>query len=203
MACTKNPVVEYIKYVISLYEADPAAFGNSLFEAFDENTTHVFTSTTNTEYCCPDCGSYIFTLYPAAITTFLGDNPGITDECCLNYDNNDILPSPYLDFLHAVQAEGLSVCCNSFQSCIEDFLKLLQDSYLSIDAAMYRANVLELGTINGDSGLCVLYDYLKNSNLSANTLYVIFNVLTTYNGISVKCDYDPGTLLFSITVNLL
>jgi len=206
MACLKNPLIEYIKYIVALYDADPDAYPGGLAETFTDNSSYEFQSSSNSEYCCPTCGGdyagggYYLTFNPAIATPLIIDD---LTGCCINYDAVNITSPDFLEFIEAAHGLTMINCCNTFQTCVQNFRNLFQDSYFSVDGVVSDITIIELTLIDDSSVICDLYDYLINNNLSASHLYDIFDTIYTTGGFSVQCEYLAGPTPFKTTVALL
>ena len=199
--CTKNPIVEYIKYVIEQYEIDPSFYDDSLYSAFDSFFNVVFTSNINTEYCCPSCGTYgiVFTSQNAA--NFLEFQNTKNSGCCLNYYGTDVKDENFTSFINMIDEYEYQNCCNDFQDCSEKLLDLMQSKYKTpINSTILGLGIYEISLLSGKTVTCDLYEYLTTSSLSDEYLYSIFRFIIT-NGLMVQCNIGEGGI-FETTVSV-
>jgi hypothetical protein len=188
--CTKNPIVEYIKYVIQQYELDPASYDDSLYLAFLANTSHTFTSNVNTEYCCPSCGNYAFTFSAGLAEGFISSTADENEGCCLNYNTTNVKKNRFIQMIIAADTYEYENCCNEFQGCSEDLLRLIQSKYSTPDGGInpeYNIGVFEISLLAGETITCALYQYLTTSSLSDTYIYDIIDFIRVY-GLVVSCN---------------
>ncbi len=188
--CTKNPIVEYIKYVIQQYELDPASYDDSLYVAFQANTSHTFTSNVNTEYCCPSCGTYGFSFSAALAEAFIVIQASKNSGCCLNYNTTNAKKNRFTAMITEADTYQYENCCNEFQGCSEDLLRLIQSKYSTPDASINPENnigVFEISLLAGETITCALYQYLTTSSLSDTYIYDIIDFIRVY-GLVVSCN---------------
>jgi hypothetical protein len=163
MACTKNPIVSYIDYIMGLYNTTGNTDSIETLVA-DNNFVNLGSSD---EYCCPDCGDFTY-LGPAYNTVesqdilidSIFDTIGTRSECCDNYDiQNAAYAFTIVD--NATNINPL-VCCNTFNSCSTEFSNLIQDTTVSpLSNGLYQAGIREYGTVNNESSLCLVLAKLK------------------------------------------
>jgi hypothetical protein len=162
MACTKNPIVGYIDYIMGLYN-DPENTNTIQFLIEDNNFQNIGSSD---EYCCPDCGdfTYLGPAFDSGGNDILVDNIfkaiGTKSECCDNYDiQNTAYAFTIVD--NAANINPL-LCCNTFNSCSSEFNNLIQDNINSpLTQSLYQFGIREYGTINDESSLCLVLAKLK------------------------------------------
>lgn len=203
--CTKNPIVEYIKYVIQQYELDPALYSNSLYSAFNSFTSHTFISDTNTEYCCPSCGTYGFTLIASLAEVFINAQGSKNEGCCLNYNGTNIKFDRFMPMVLAGEEFDYQNCCNNFQSCSEDLLKLIQSKFCTPDGeTLYDLSIgiYEISLLSGKTVTCELYQYLTTPSLSNDYIYDIIRFIRNF-GLMVSCNIGEGENVFETTVNVI
>lgn len=159
MACTKNPILDYIDILI-------ADYNNSARDFVDIVADHPFGQLgTNVDYCCPDCGGMS---YVGVAIDVNGDNPLATiystvggsfpTGCCENYDLNDIALFVSSGMLTSSKDINSAACCNSFSTCSHVFNDLMQ-KYVFADPLtldLNKAGVHEYNTYSGDSLLCAI-----------------------------------------------
>jgi len=162
MACTKNPILEYINQVITQHTANPG-------QTFEEVIRSIGFRNMGTQddYCCSDCGnlSYIGFMFDKANNPILYDiykfmQSNFPANCCENYDVNS-LKNITKDSILSQSNDAFfpSVCCNSFNDCAPVFNDLIQKYLFSNPAGIfdiYRNGIHEYGTFNGDSILCAI-----------------------------------------------
>ena len=194
MACTKNPIIEYINSIINQHAVDPTKSFNTLMA----NNFSIIGQ--NTEYCCSDCG-YISFLGPVtnsesismldAVYSIMGDGT-FPKSCCENYDISDIHLIGSLNIISNSIKYQSKICCNDFNKCSTTFTDLMQ-KYLfagslgAIDTYdTYRKGIHEYGTINGNSSLCLLVD--KIQHLSDIDKKDFLDAFFTQGGFIVFCE---------------
>jgi hypothetical protein len=187
--CTKNPIVEYIKYVIQQYELDPANYDNSLYVAFQAITSHTFTSNVNTEYCCSSCGEYALTFSALLANGYINAVNTKNDGCCLNYNTTNVARNRFIEMIQAADEYEYENCCNDFQECSEDLLRLIQSKYSTPKGGInpeYNIGIFEISLLAGNTTTCALYQYLTTSSLSDTYLLDIIDFIRAY-GLAVEC----------------
>lgn len=161
MACTKNPIVGYIDYIMGLYNTT----GNTNTIQFlieDNNFQNIGSSD---EYCCPDCGDFTylgpaFDAVPTDILISIFDVIGIKSECCDNYDIQNTARA--LTITDNIAGANPLLCCNTFNSCSSEFNNLIQDNINSpLTQSLYQFGIREYGTVNNESSLCLVLAKLK------------------------------------------
>jgi hypothetical protein len=178
MACTKNPVIDYIDLIITLHTETPE---KSISQIMQERGFAAIGA--DNEYCCPDCGnlSYIgpFIVEGNTVIKILDAAGFILNECCENYDINNVGQS---DDFEAI------ICCNTFSNCAESFNSLMQQ-YTSSDPLgtfnIYRKGIYEYNTFNNASILCLLN--AKITSLAVLDRIALLQAFTTEGGIITYC----------------
>lgn len=134
--------------------------------------------------CCPDCLSAPFYSL-TTVNTFVtlaqamhwnSSAPNVIDYCCINVD---AFLETYGYFTNTMLSGGpLPNCCNNgFTDCLKQINS--EVNYLTI----LNLGVAEVNTLNGESGVCKLYEFLiANSDLitySSTITNFITDFLTT------------------------
>lgn len=159
MACTKNPILDYIDILIADYNTSARDF-------LDIITDHPFGQLgTNVDYCCPDCGgmSYVGLAIDvngdSCLTTLYSTAGGSFPlSCCENYDLNDIGLFVSSSMIGTSKSINSAACCNSFSTCSHVFNDLMQKHVFAdpLTLDVNRAGVQEYNTYSGDSLLCAI-----------------------------------------------
>jgi len=190
MACTKNPILDYIDYIISLHNDNPSAAFVELFAA------HPFyqIGTTDT-YCCSDCGSfsYIGPIYNKDGTTLLNDLSRMLEtyfpkNCCENYDSNNLKRLLNDNVINQSNDYNSTVCCNSFNDCSSAYNDLVQKYFWSDtehNFDIYPDGIHEYGTFNGDSILCAIVAKIELFDNASKTSF--FNAISILGGFVSYC----------------
>lgn len=163
MACTKNPIIEYVNFIINLHNEDPELSFLDYFQGYPFQNVGTIS---DGEVCCPDCGklSFIGPAYSLRddtdilknIYNWIGEN--FPTGCCENYDINQAsctLPNETDKNYFSL------ICCNSFGDCAPVFNNMMQEYVFANPAnanfgKIYSKGVHEYSTFNGDSTLCLL-----------------------------------------------
>ena len=162
MACTKNPIVSYIDYIMGLYNTVGNTDSIETLVA-DNNFVNLGSSD---EYCCPDCKNFTY-LGPAinkvtsqdVLVESIFDTIGTKSDCCDNYDIQNA--SYAATIVNNITAINPLLCCNTFNSCSSEFNNLIQDNVTSPLGSLYQFGIREYGTINNESSLCLVLAKLK------------------------------------------
>lgn len=116
--------------------------------------------------CCPDCSeaplyaiskvSPFIIMAQALGWTNINNNP-IIDYCCINISAN---MTGYTAYADAMQIAGeLPVCCdNNFSACLSQLSSIID----VFSTASQTAGIVETNTLNGDTGVCKLYDLFNS-----------------------------------------
>lgn len=173
--------------------------------------------------CCPDCvypneNQTIYTICSAENAISLYENLGseFFSTCCFNlYSSN----STYTNFLEGiggsipnteiqffgdntlVKTTGSTLCeNNNFIECLTSISGISDDFSSILDRG-----IVEIGTINNQSGLCWLYDYFIEQGISSSDVQdFMLNILTcndTDCGITIFCNKDE--IVFGSVKSLL
>lgn len=197
MACTKNPIIEYINYILNAHEQNPNV---SIAEIVQNNGVIDLGHVSDGEICCPDCGSvaYLGPVYdPGAnqnltvlINTFLNIEP--IEGCCDNYEINNTGN----DIVKQGNKYNPRICCNSFGECGPVFNNLMQENLFSdpmgIYYGIYRAGVQEYNTFNNDSTLCLLNSVI--SSLSVFDKTDLLKAIFENGGLFSFCDSENDVI---------
>ena len=191
MACTKNPILDYIDSIISLHNDNPSAAFVELFAAHP-----FYLIGQNDTYCCSDCGtfSYIGPIFNRDNEKILNHLYGMLGEsfpknCCENYDSNNlgkVLENNIINQSNNYQAQ---LCCNSFNDCSSAYNNLAQ-KYLYSDPDnlfdTYPQGIYEYATYNGDSILCAIVAKIQLLDNASKTSF--FNALNILGGFVTFCE---------------
>lgn len=132
--------------------------------------------------CCPDCdGTYILSStvpFQAFIPLFTP-----TVACCMN---SELTVANYLIINEALTPWQFqpTACCNDFGVCITELTSSV-DNY----STLLTAGIIEYGTINDNTGLCLLLDAIKTIYPSATATQLgllIESILTA--GLVIACE---------------
>ena len=185
MACSKNPIIEYLNNAI--------LDSQSVYNYMTENP---FVNLGSSDlYCCPDCELYF--LGPM-VNKLESDQSPLSNlqklldvdfpyNCCENYDIND---ATYPNLSKNSDTYQSKNCCNSFSDCVIELNNLIQLSPYSgydISGVIYKYGIQEYGTFDLDSMLCLINSKL-NTTTTANKYYFVKGLLQ-YGGLVVYC-YD-------------
>ena len=190
MACTKNPIIEYINTILEIKSQNP------LLSIKDVMTDFSFIELgENTEFCCPDCGpvsfvgpAYQFNVGDSNVSDLLKIlGEGAPTGCCENYDINSL---GFDDVVVQEKTERFSkACCNDFANCSLTFFNLMQEFVFSNPDGyfdLYIGGIHEYSTINNQSSLCLLTTLIESldSTLKSEFLTAFYEL----NGITVYCN---------------
>lgn len=202
MACTKNPIIEYINYILALKDANPSSNIQTLME--DDSFKDLGP---NTEYCCPDCGPVYF-IGPVFnfddgsrnLNNLLKDiGEGVVLGCCENYDISSTEGSAIVQDEKSTQKS--KICCNDFVGCSLTFFSIMQQNLFSngiyFTAGFYEGGIHEYSTFNNESVLCLLntaIESIEDNDVKAEFLNAFYKL----NGLVAYCGGDglvyAGTL---------
>lgn len=192
MACTKNPVIEYINYILELKNETPESsikdlmMGDSFIEIGQTS-----------EYCCPDCGpgSFIGPMFSFGgsavnVTNLIKDlGEEASTGCCENYDINTI------EGVNAVESEKedrfSKNCCNDFSTCSSTFFNLMQKflfSNPSDNFDLYSGGIHEYDTFNNQSILCLIVEIINSLSDELKTEFLV--AFYELNGFTAYCNGD-------------
>lgn len=170
MACTKNPILEYLTNAI----ADSQSIYNYV-------TDNQFINIGSSElFCTPEFEFYF--LGPMSNKLESGDSPlksiqtllglKFPFQCCENYDINDAL---FANLTKNSETYDSKSCCNSFSNCVADLNNLIQVSPYSdydISGEIYKYGIQEYSTFDSDSMLCLINSKLNTTTLENNYYFV-------------------------------
>ena len=168
MACTKNPIIEYVNYIIQLHSENPS---KSFTEYMQGDSFKDFGTIEEGVICCPDCGpiSFIGPAYDSNGSDIFKDlfsniSPAIPNGCCENYDIN---VSDNLLVNQSNKNYNSIVCCNDFSNCSETFNNLMQQYLFSNPEGffgIYNRGIHEYDTFNNNTTLCELNTAIQSLN---------------------------------------
>jgi hypothetical protein len=165
MSTCINPIVNYIEQIIAISENQSI----SIPQAFADNKFLPITVLGACELGCSD-------LYIIAPMRFNNGNNAIeqlygecgyvfNNPCCFNYELQSYQDYPLINNIRTTFGETeLLTCCNSFNKCTEDYYELITAEYQfhpNYNSGYYKKGLFEFNTLNGDSGLCDLLEFLK------------------------------------------
>lgn len=209
MACTKNPVIEYVNFIINLHNEDPDLTFLDYFQGYPFQSLGAIS---DGEICCPDCGNLSF-IGPAYslrdgsdilknIYTLIGSE-SFPKGCCENYDINQAscsLPSET-----DKNYESL-ICCNSFGDCAPVFNNMMQEYVFANPTSSYFGNIYingvhEYSTFNVESTLCLLNTVIQTLSIAdkQDFLYALGQV----DGFVTFCDEGSDTIYAGTTAGFL
>ena len=201
MSTCVNPIINYIEQIIAISENQSIP----LYQAFADNTFLPITVSGTCELGCSD-------LYIIAPMHFLDNNNAIEllyggcgyvfeESCCFNYELQSYQDYGLINNIRTTFGQlELLTCCNTFNKCTEDYYELITVKHTfhpNFDYGYYINGLFEFNTLNGDSGLCDLLEFLKtlpsSSVFPGDVLqYVLDQFLT--NGFVAYYDINSSTL---------
>jgi hypothetical protein len=202
MACTKNPIIEYINYILTLKAENPSSNIQTLME--DDAFIQIGN---DAEVCCPDCGPayfigpvFNFDDSSGNLNDLLKDiGEGVVLGCCENYDINSIEGNVIVEDEKSIQKS--KICCNDFVGCSLTFFSIMQQNLFSneiyFSIGSYEGGIHEYSTFNNQSSLCLLntaIESIEDNDVKAEFLNAFYRL----NGFVAYCSGDgsvyAGTL---------
>jgi hypothetical protein len=203
MACTKNPIIEYINYILTLKAENPSSNIQTLME--DNSFRDLGT---DDEYCCPDCGPLYFigpvfdfddTGVPNLRNLLKDIDEGASLGCCENYDISSIAGGAIVQDEKSTQKS--KICCNDFVGCSLTFFSIMQQHLFSngiyFTPEPYEGGIHEYSTFNDQSVLCLIntaIESIEDDDVKAEFLNAFYRL----NGFVAYCSGDgsvyTGTL---------
>lgn len=206
MSTCINPIVNYIEQIIAISENQSIP----LYQAFGDNNFLPITVLGTCELGCSD-------LYMIAPMRFLGGDNAIErlyggcgyvfeNSCCFNYELQSNEDYGLINNIRTTFGEvELLTCCNSFNKCTEDYYELItvkHNFHPNFDYGYYINGLFEFNTLNGDSGLCDLLEFLKtlpsSSFVFSDVLQYVLNQFLA-NGFVAYYDVNSSTLYAGTT----
>ena len=185
MACTKNPILDYIDMILSNHIDEPRKTFTEIINEIDVRQMQ-----NPDEYCCADCGSisYVGQMFDKNNESWLFNikervGTYLSTGCCENYDVNNIRPVITQKIVEKSNDPYLSkVCCNSFNDCSAAFNNMMQQYVCSTPGTAlfnpYVQGIHEFNTFNGDTILCAINAKIQTLNAADRSgfLDAIYNL---------------------------
>ena len=193
--CANTALEAFINYVVARYEAAAPGTYTTLYDAFDSLSGASF-NISATNMCCPDCGAFYaltFNMSNFTNSDFVRFFSAKYANCCFNYTTtaDTTEQAARLDF---IRNANMKICCNTYGKCSEDLMSYIQSKFYSWDYDdIFMDGIFEIGTIDGDTQICILVNKFKTSGFSDAYIHDIIKFFYNY-AVIITCEGDLITV---------